>query len=137
VISFIEAHYLLDAKIDDGGMARMANDRFHCDGGPVRRQMVCEVRNKLEIIYRSPLQVQDVKPEREAMRCTVQCAFVKQIQGWRRAGIIKNLIFSDESRLCRAGMVPCRGLPERARELLGPGNRHFMQGDAPGTLRRR
>jgi hypothetical protein len=38
VISFIATHYLLDAKIDDGEMARMVNDSFHFDGGPVRRQ---------------------------------------------------------------------------------------------------
>jgi hypothetical protein len=53
--------------------------------------------NVLKIIYRPPFQVQDPKPEHEAMRYT----FVKQIQDWRRAGIIKNLIFSDESRFCR------------------------------------
>jgi hypothetical protein len=52
VLSFIETHYLLDAKIDDGEMSRMVNDRFHSDGGPVRRQKVCEARNKLKIIYR-------------------------------------------------------------------------------------
>jgi hypothetical protein len=63
----------------------------------VQRQVVCEVRNKLKIIYRRPFQVQDVKPEHAAMRRT----FVKQIQDWRRAGIIKNLIFSDEGRFYR------------------------------------
>jgi hypothetical protein len=97
VISFIETLYLLDAKLDDGGIARMVNDRVHFDEGPVLRQMVCEVRNKLKIIYRPPFQVQDLKPEHEAIRYT----FVKQIQEWRRAGIIKNLMFSDESRFCR------------------------------------
>jgi hypothetical protein len=51
VISFIETHYLLDAKIDDGEKARMVSDNFHFDRGPVRRQTVCEVRNKLKIIY--------------------------------------------------------------------------------------
>jgi hypothetical protein len=73
VISSIETHYLLGAKIDDGERARMVNDSFHFDvfdGGTVRRQMVCEVRNKLKIIYRPPLQVQDVTPEHEAMRYT-------------------------------------------------------------------
>jgi hypothetical protein len=32
VISFIETHYLIDAEIDDGELARMLDDRFHFDG---------------------------------------------------------------------------------------------------------
>jgi hypothetical protein len=62
-----------------------------------RDRQDCEVRNKLKITYRPSFQVQDLKPEHEAMRYT----FVKQIQDWRRAGVIKYLIFSDESRFCR------------------------------------
>jgi hypothetical protein len=111
VISVTKTHSLLDAKIDDGEMARMVNDCFHFDGGPVPRQMVCEVRNKLKIICRPPFQVHDVRPEHAAMRYT----FVKQIEDWRRAGIIKNLIFSDESRFC--GGPPTSGF--KFDELLG------------------
>jgi hypothetical protein len=98
VASVIRTHYLFDAKIDAGEMVRIVSDRFHFHGGPVRRQMVCEVRSKLKIIYRPPFQGQDVKQEHEAMRHTL----VKQIQDWRRVGIIKNLIFGDESRFCGA-----------------------------------
>ena len=96
MISFVETNFLADATIDDGEMARMVEEKFPASK-PMRRQMICEVRNSLKILYRPPFHVQDLTPEHEVMRLT----FVDQMLAAKLGGGIKHLIFSDESRFCR------------------------------------
>jgi hypothetical protein len=90
ILALIPGLDVLAAVVD-----RMVNDSFHVDGGPVRRQMVCEVRNKGKIICRPSLQVQDIK--RNAKPCTHVRQADSGLEEGRRH---QESVSSDESRLC-------------------------------------
>ena len=86
---FIDANLSLDSQITDAEMAKMIRDRFHAD---VSVTTICRCRNALRFVYRPPLVCQDLTSDQVALRLEF-CRWVLEHEE-----ILKNLIFSDESR---------------------------------------
>ena len=90
---FIETNTLTNARISDGQMARMVQERF---GVTVNCTTICRVRRDMGFQYRPPMSIQKLTPEQKMDRVS----FAREMPKILNENDNVIIVFSDESRFC-------------------------------------